>query len=180
MDGREYAKRSGVVDCPANKATKCFDLVEADSEKSRSKDELSKVYFIKLVLKDRDGRVLSDNFYWHSRASGEYEQLNNMPRIGVAGTVNQNRENDVRKLTVDVRNGDQCVALATRLKVVDVASGLLVGPVMYSDNYFSLLRGEAKQVTLEFSAKSVSGDEVAVQIEGWNVNPAELARVRVK
>jgi hypothetical protein len=51
---------------------------------------------------------------------------------------------------------------------------------MYSDNYFSLLRGEAKQVTLEFSAKSVSGDEVAVQIEGWNVNPAELARVRVK
>ena len=178
MEGREYAKRSANVNCPANTATKCFDLVEADSEKTHSKDDLSKCYFIKLELKNRDGRVLSDNFYWQSRASREYESLNNMPRIGVTGLVNQKRENDVRKLTVDVRNGDQCVALATRLKVVDVASGLLVSPILYSDNYFSLLRGEAKQVTLEFSAKSVSGDEVSVQIEGWNVNPAELARVK--
>jgi len=141
---------------------------------------LSKCYFIKLELKDRDGRVLSDNFYWQSRAAGEYESLNNMPRIGVTGTVNQNRENDVRKVTVDLRNGDQCVALATRLKVVDVATGLLIAPILYSDNYFSLLRGEAKQVTLEFSTKNVSGDEVSVQVEGWNVTPAELARVRVK
>ena len=84
------------------------------------------------------------------------------------------------KVTVAVRNGDQGVALITRLKLVDVAAGLLVAPTLYSDNYFSLLRGEAKQVTLEFSTKNVSGDEVAVQIEGWNVAPTELGRVRVK
>jgi len=29
-------------------------------------------------------------------------------------------------------------------------------------------------------AENVSGDEVTLQIEGWNVTPAELARIRVK
>jgi len=178
MDGREYSKKSVPVDCPANSVTKCFDLAEADSEKSRSKDDLSKVYFIKLELKDRDGRLLSDNFYWQSRASAEYERLSEMPRLAVTGTVNQTRDKDFCRVTVDVRNGNQGVALMTRLKLVDVSSGLLVAPVLYSDNYFSLLRGEEKQVTLEFKAKNVSGDEVAVQVEGWNVNPAELARIK--
>ena len=180
MDGREYARKSLRVDCPANTATSCFNLAEADSEKSRSKDDLSKVYFIKLELKDRDGRLLSDNCYWQSRAAGEYEHLADMPRVTVTGTVKQNRENDRRKITIDVRNGQQCVALTTRVKLVDVSTGLLISPVLYSDNYFSLLRGEAKQVTLEYSAKNVSGDEVAVQIEGWNVPPGVLARIHVK
>jgi len=180
LDGQEYFQKSVPVDCPANSATRCFDLAEADSEKSRSKDDLSKVYFIKLILKDRDRRLLSDNFYWQSRSSADYENLSGMPRLTVAGTVSQNRESDVRKVTVDVRNGDQGVALMTRLKLVDVVSGLLVAPILYSDNYFSLLRSAGKQVTLEFSVKNISGDDVAVQIEGWNVTPAELARLRVK
>jgi hypothetical protein len=180
MDGREYSKKSVRVACPANSATKCFNLSEADSDKSQSKDDLSRVYFIKLELKGRNGRLLSENFYWQSRASGEYERLSDMPRVTLAGTANQSRANDVRRITIDVRNGDQCVALTTRVKLVHVETGLLVGPVLYSDNYFSLLRGESRQLTLEFDAKNVNGDEVAVQIEGWNVTPAELARFRVK
>ena len=41
----------------------------------------------------------------------------------------------------------------TRLKVVDKTSGLLVAPIMYSDNYFSLTPGEAKRVTIEFQCE---------------------------
>jgi len=71
------------------------------------------------------------------------------------------------------------VALMTRLKLVDVTSGLLVAPVRYGDNYFSLTPGESKQITMEFNAKNVSGDHVLVLVEGWNAIPAELARVRI-
>jgi hypothetical protein len=180
MDGREYCKRSAAVDCPANAATRCFDLVEADSEKSRSKDDLSKVYFIKLELKDRDGKLLSENFYWHSRSSSEYENLSHMPRVEVTGKVEQTREENACKVAVEVRNGSKAVALATRLKLVDPASGLLVAPVLYSDNYFSLLPGESKRVTLEFPARSAAGDQVSLQVEGWNVNATELAKIPVK
>ncbi|MDA1236797.1 MAG: hypothetical protein O3A53_18605 [Acidobacteria bacterium] len=159
-------------------SSKCFDLVEADSEKTRSKDDLSKCYFIKLELKDRNGRLLSDNFYWQSRSAGEYEQLNGMPRIKLNGTLNQARTAGGCKVTVDLRNDNQAVALATRLKLVDVASGLLVPAVIWSDNYVSLVPGETKQVTAEFTGRNVSGDQVSVQVEGWNVLPAELGRVK--
>jgi hypothetical protein len=178
MDGREYAKQSATLNCPANTATKCYDLTSADSEKTRSKDDLSKVYFIKLELKDRNGKLLSENFYWQSRSGGEYEQLNNLPKIKLDGTVNSTRTNDGCKITVDLRNDNKAVALATRLKLVDTASGLLVPAVIYSDNYVSLLPGESRQVTLEFTSRNVTGPEVAVQVEGWNVIPAELARVK--
>jgi hypothetical protein len=33
-------------------------------------------------------------------------------------------------------------------------------------------------VTIEFGAKDLSGNQVSVQVEGWNVTPAELARVQ--
>jgi len=178
MDGREYLKKTVSVDCPANRVTKCLDLVESDTEKSRSKDDVSKVYFIKLTLKDPEGRLLSDNFYWQSRSWNEFQNLGDMARVAVTGTVSQARDKDVCKVTIDARGSDKSVALMTRFKLVDLGSGLLVAPVIYSDNYVSLLPGETKQVTLEFNAKSVSGDEVSLQVEGWNVNPAELARIK--
>jgi hypothetical protein len=92
MDGREYARPSASVNCPANAATKCFVLREADSETTKSKDDLSAVYFIKLELKDRNGKKLSDNFYWQSRAAGDYRALMGMPPVSVTGTVSVTRD----------------------------------------------------------------------------------------
>jgi len=179
MDGEEYSKKSVRVDSLANAVTKAFDLADADSEKTHSKNDLSKVYFIKLELKDRDGRLLSDNFYWQSRSSSEYEELSKMPKVGVTGAVTPTQDKDVRRLTIEMQNGDKGVALMTRLKLVDPVSGLLVAPVIFSDNYFSLMRGGSKRVTAEFNAKHVSGEQVLVLVEGWNVNPAQLARILV-
>ena len=44
-------------------------------------------------------------------------------------------------------------------------------PVLYPANYSRCSAAKQSKVTLEFSTKNVSGDEVAVQIEGWNVAP---------
>jgi hypothetical protein len=63
---------------------------------------------------------------------------------------------------------------------VDPVSGLLVAPIMYSENYFSLTSGESRLITIDFRAQKVMGNEVKVMIEGWNVNPAELARVQIE
>jgi hypothetical protein len=122
--------------------------------------------------------LLSDNFYWHSRSNGEFEQLNHMPKIKVNATLSQARTADGCKVTIELRNDTKAVALATRLKLVDVATGLLVPAVIYSDNYVSLVPGETRQVTAEFTGRNVSGDQVAVHLEGWNVQPAEIGRVK--
>ena len=103
-----------------------------------------------------------------------------MNKVALTGTARNTQTGDSCRLTIDVRNGNQGVALMTRLKLVDVTSHLLVAPVLYSDNYFSLTPGESKQATVEFRARNVSGEHVEVFVEGWNAIPAELARVRVE
>ena len=62
LDGTQHRRKTVVIDCPANSLRKCFDLSEADSGKAKAiaADGLSKVYFIKLDLKDRAGTLLSE------------------------------------------------------------------------------------------------------------------------
>jgi hypothetical protein len=47
-------------------------------------------------------------------------------------------------------------------------------PVFYSDNYFGLLPGESKTVTLEFAAASLAGEAPGIMVEGWNIRPQRV------
>jgi hypothetical protein len=176
MDGSVYLKKSVPMDCACNSVSTCFNLFENGDAQSAS---LSSVHFIKLELKDGDGHLLSDNFYWRAKSLWKYEDLAAMEKVALARMVENTQEGDACRITVNARNESKGVALMTRLKLVDLASGLLVAPVMYSDNYFSLPPGESRRITISFSAKKVSGSEVALMMEGWNVTPAELARAHV-
>ena len=176
LDGSVFLKKSIHLDVANNCVRRCFNLFEIDDVQSAS---LSDVHFIKLELKDRDEHLLSDNFYWRGKSLWKYQDLSSMEKVGVTGTVNSTQDGDACRITANVRNENKGVALMTRLKLVDVGSGLLVAPVMYSDNYFSLPPGGSKIITIHFRAKGVSGRETALAVEGWNVTPAELARVRI-
>ena len=138
--------------------------------------DLSNVHFIKLLLKDRDGRILSDNFYWRARSFWKYEDLGKMKTVAVTGSVNMHRDGDACTLTAELRNPGKGVALMIRLKLVDAKTSLLVAPIRYSDNYFSLLPGGTKAVTIDFEASHVPGGAAALRVEGWNVVPAPLAQ----
>jgi len=176
MDGSTSLKKSTHLDAPNNSVRRCFNLFEDENGQPAS---LSDVHFIKLELKDGDGHLLSDNFYWRGKSLWKYQDLSSMDKVGVTGTVKNTQDGDACRITVDVRNDNKGVALMTRLKLADVGSGLLVAPIMYSDNYFSLPPGQSRLVTIHFSAKKVLGHEAALMIEGWNVTPAELARVQI-
>jgi hypothetical protein len=187
LDGSERARQSAQVSCPANCVQKAFNLSEngtgqAGNGKAGSSagSGPADVRFIKLVLKDRSGQPISDNFYWQSRPEGVYESLAAMSKVHVGGGVESSQKEGLCRLVVDLRGRDKGVALMTRLKVVDKTSGLLVAPIMYSDNYFSLTPGEVKRVTIEFAAKNISGNQVTLSVEGWNVTPRELAEVHIE
>jgi hypothetical protein len=177
LDGSLQLKKSVALDCPANSAEQCFNLFEGSDP---SAPNLSSVHFIALELKDAAGRSLSTNFYWRAKETWKYDDLSSMSRVAVNGTVKSAQEGDACKLTVNLANANKTVALMTRLKVVDPASGLLVAPIWYSENYFSLTPGESRAIAIDFRAKKVLGSEVRVMVEGWNVAPKELARVQVK
>jgi hypothetical protein len=175
LDGSLHFKKSLALDCPSNSVHQCFNLFADDDPNSPN---LSDVHFIRLELRDAGGHPLSNNFYWRGKEVWKYQELAAMDKVQVAGTVKSAQNGDQCKLTVKVENPNQAVALMTRLKLVDLASGLLVAPILYSENYFSLTPGESRSITIEFRTKKVVGNEVKVMVEGWNVKPAEFGRVR--
>jgi hypothetical protein len=177
LDGSLHLKKSLALDCPSNSVHQCFNLFEDDDPKSPS---LSDVHFISLELKDAGGHPLSNNFYWRAKEVWKYQDLSAMGKVKVSGTVKKAQDGDTCKLTVNVGNANKAVALMTRLKLEDPASGLLVAPILYSENYFSLTPGESRLITIDFRAQKVLGREVKVMVEGWNVTPTELARVQIE
>jgi hypothetical protein len=79
---------------------------------------------------------------------------------------------------VNVSNPTRVVALMIRLKVVRNRSGDRVLPAFYSDNYFSLLPGETREASVEFSSADLAGELPKVIEEGWNVSTREIPTTR--
>jgi len=71
-------------------------------------------------------------------------------------------------VSVTLENHGNIPALATKLTVVD-SSGKRQLPVLYSDNYLTLLPHEPRKVEIHCP---VGGQCSQLQLRGWNVVPA--------
>ena len=137
-------------------------------------DRLSNVHFIKLALKDNAGKLLSSNFYWRSKAEWKYEELKGMAEVQLNGAADELKAGNV---AVNLENRTSSMALMVRLKLVDISTGLLVAPVSYSDNYFSMAPHETRQVDIRLNGSQVN-HAIALRVEGWNITPSELSRFK--
>jgi len=165
LDGSALQTKRAHLDCSANGAQECMTLFEGKN------DSLSNVHFVRLNLKSGSGDLLSSNFYWRSKAVGKYEDLQNLQQARV--TCNVHTMEDGR-FTVDVANSTSGIALMIRFKLVDPATSLLVAPVLYSDNYFSLVPNESRRI--EIGLERVHPRRAAkLIVEGWNIPTSELA-----
>ena len=62
------------------------------------------------------------------------------------------------------------VTHAYKLVSRDAKEDAEILPVLWEDNYFSLLPGESRQVKATYAADPKSNANPIVEIEGWNVN----------
>jgi exo-1,4-beta-D-glucosaminidase len=51
-------------------------------------------------------------------------------------------------------------------------------PVLWQDNYFSLLPGETREVTARYRLKKDHHTETSVEVEGWNLDPINVTSTR--
>jgi hypothetical protein len=59
----------------------------------------------------------------------------------------------------------------TRLKVVRVKGGDRILPVIYSDNYFTLMPGEQRTIQTELNHADTRGEKPRMVVGGFNVEP---------
>ena len=73
-----------------------------------------------------------------------------------------------RVMKMEVTNSGKSPALMLRVKVTDSVTGDLILPAWYSDNYFFMMPGESRTLTVRVREEDRTGDPV-ISISGLNV-----------
>lgn len=150
--------------------------------------DITPVHFIKLALTDAQGAAVSDTFYWRSTnayqgrktvtgpCTAGFEDLAKLPPATLKVAKAARAEKGSAFLDVTVENAGNTLAFMTQLQLLD-KDGKPVRPSFYADNFFSLLPGERRTVTIETEAANLKGGDALV-VKGWNAAPQRLALER--
>lgn len=128
---------------------------------------LTPVYFIKLVLKDVKGNVVSDNFYWFSSLEDEADlsEITKLTRVKLKISHNLHWEDNEGVMNVKVKNPSDKLAFFNRFMITKGDKGDEVLPSFWSDNFFSLLPGEEKIITVRFSKQDLDGEKPVLALD---------------
>ncbi|WP_194892712.1 discoidin domain-containing protein [Catenulispora pinisilvae] len=128
-------------------------------------DSLPALHLLRLQLTNDSGELLSENTYWRYHADTDMQALNQLAPTRVTVTTSGHGTNDT--LTATLRNSGPTVAAMLRLSLRDENTGDRVLPTRYSDNYFWLLPGESREVTMSWQTTAEVAPRLVV--EGYNV-----------
>jgi hypothetical protein len=120
-------------------------------------------------LLDRDGRVVSDNFYWKETTRDDLTALDTIPDVELEGRVIRRDAGGDCVLDVTLSNPTRNIAVMAHLQLRKLGDNQRVLPVYYSENYVSLLPGESRIITIEAAAEDLGGARPLVVVDGWNV-----------
>ena len=130
---------------------------------------LSETHFIKLTLLKGE-EIVSDNFYTRGLTDKySYKSLLQLPKVEISNKMKMEQKGGEWVITGELQNTDPTPALMIRLNVVGSKSGEQLLPVFYSDNYFSLMPGEKKNIRITLSDFDTHGEKPLLKIEGFNL-----------
>jgi exo-1,4-beta-D-glucosaminidase len=152
----------------------------------------SNVYFVQLTLRDKTQRVVSTNFYWLPKKTSTYDwstehekqhpyytgvtsyedlsMLSQLQKVHLDASASARRQPEGEDVRVQVHNPSKNLAFQIHLSIVDEKSGEEILPVLWEDNYFSLMPGESRAVVAHFGSVTNPG-HLRLEVNGWNIDP---------
>ena len=127
------------------------------------------VYFLRLTLADKNGKMISQNDYVQSHGVDNRKQLRSMPETAVSSTVNIKGTH----ANVTLLNYGNTPAVMLRLNLKG-SDGEQILPVIYSDNYLHLMPGESRTIDIEWKAEDARGTAPIIEITGTNVSKTTI------
>jgi exo-1,4-beta-D-glucosaminidase len=179
LDMTEKFSQENAVDAPADSTAKVFAVPEITG--------LSPTYFLVLKLHDSTGKLVGSNFYWLSTkpetidwpksnwwttptdSYADYTALLQLPKVRLKVTDRSERRTDEEVTHVTLENPSKNLAFFVRLKVNKGVRGEEILPVVWEDNYISLMPGEKRTVTATYRVSELGASKPAVEVSGWNV-----------
>ena len=141
-----------------------------------------------LRLQDTSGKTVGSNFYWLSTKPEtlDWEKSNwfvtPTSQFADYTALEQAAEGHSEDCQPDGARGDESVTHVTlenpsknlaffvRLKVNKGTGGEEIVPVIWEDNYISLLPGEKREVTASYRTAALGSAKPVVELSGWNVH----------
>ena len=180
LDMSEMFSKQSNLDATADSSNKVLTVPDIRG--------LSPTYFVELRLEDLSGKLVGSNFYWLSTkpetlewgkstwyvtptsSFADYTSLSQLPQVKLRCASRTERKGDELTTHVTLENPSKSLAFFVRLKVTKGAGGDEILPVIWQDNYVSLLPGERRELTASYRAAELGSAKPNVEISGWNVH----------
>ena len=180
LDMTEKFSQESALDAAADSTQKVLTLPELS--------DVSPVYFLVLRLQNDAGKIVGSNFYWLSTKHetlnwensnwyttatanfADFTALNQLPKVSLKVASRTEKHGDESITHVTVENPSKALAFFVRLKVDKGAGGEEILPVIWQDNYFSLLPGEQRELTTSYRSSALGNAKPVVEVSGWNVH----------
>jgi exo-1,4-beta-D-glucosaminidase len=177
---KERFTREATVDVPADGVAKSFAIPEPA--------DISTTYFLNLQLFSSSGSLLSRNFYWLSTkpdvlnfaksewyytpmtAFADFTELQQLHKERLASSLHLQEGPEEMTAHVSVDNPGKGLAFLVRLRLLRGKDGPEILPVFWEDNYFSLLPGEKRSVTVKVRNADLHGSTPVLAVDGFNVH----------
>jgi exo-1,4-beta-D-glucosaminidase len=151
--------------------------------------ETATVHFLKLSLSDAAGKEISSNFYWLPTKLSELAwnqtpdtaftpvasfedmtELNRLPPVEIQVTAQTGQQKKGEVIYVKLRNATGYLAFQVHLGIRDRETGEEILPVLWQDNYVSLMPGESKNLAVRLLHQPAAMRRaLEVIVDGWNV-----------
>jgi len=179
LDASEKYSQQVSLDAAADSTQKVLTLPDVSG--------LSATYFLVLRLEDATGELVGSNFYWLSTkpetldweksnwyttptaSFADYTALTQLPKVRLKVSEVTERKGELTITRVMVENPSKNLTFFVRLKVNKGAKGEEILPVLWQDNYISLLPGEKREITATYRTAELGTAKATVEVSGWNV-----------
>lgn len=159
MDGSRMWENTSTLDSKEDSTVQCFKL--------QFPKGLSDVHFLRMKLTE-DGQDVSTNFYLRSNRVNDFRAIRELGKAEIQAATSVNRTGDLWLLRTTVKNTSAFPALQVRLKAVRERTGDRILPAIYSDNYVTLMPGEARTITTELNDIDTRGEKPKIAVGGFN------------
>ena len=178
LDGTQQFSKDATLDAAADSTAKVFELPQIDG--------LSAAYFLDLRITDASGKLVGSNFYWLSTkpetleweksnwyttptaSYADYTALAQLPKVKLKVSSRTETKGEESITHVTLENPGKTLAFFVRLKANQGTRGDEILPVVWQDNYVSLLPGERREITATYRTTDRGGANTSVEVQGWN------------
>ena len=99
----------------------------------------------------------------------DYTALSQLPKVKLKVTSRTEHKGDDTLTHVTVENPSKSLAFFVRLKLSKGTGGEEVLPVLWQDNYVSLLPGEKRDLTATYRTAALGAAKPVIEVSGWNL-----------